>query len=931
MQKNTSVWDAFEAYSGKVIMPQHNNPALFGRWLSRLRDMETQVLCDSNGEPVEGSNKFEKDGEVWGPIRWPYKAGTEEAIYTDPPMTFLLENHLVAIGSTGWDWKNKRSRWLGYDFDSIAGHAEGVGVSDEVLAQVVERAPDWVEIIRSTRGNGRHLYILFDELDCPVTKTHTEHAALARAFLPLLSASSGLDLTASVDVCGSVLWIYSKATTVENQGYALIRPASRLLTSADVPANWLDHLEVIGGSRSKVRVRGYAGDEPVEGDVLDQMTEASVTVRLDDKHHKILDLLQNTGYTCLWVGDHGLVQTHTAALKQVYDRLQAEGAPLLGLFDTNTQGGDKGKPNCFMRPKPNGAWDVYRFGQGTKEHRLWGKCGQWTHTTYNYPASLSQIALAAGGVESPDPKLGFQFDSSESLLEALALLGSELVLPSKAASGRQYFIRARQDGKLVLCISKDRGDHVYDFRGFSKQPKGWEALVNETEKFTDESEQVDREIMAALDDKVRLLKCVSYEDSTSESGMGGAFDGWVLKDDAGKWVRHPRENVVSFLVSELGQLYDDKTIGKLISKAWTVVTEPFQPEFPGGRKWNLGAPQYIFQPIELGENEVPHHPHWDKVMNHCGCDLDQYIPHLDWCSEWGIKNGGDYMKAWVACLLRYPFLKLPYLFMYGPQNTGKSMFHEAIALLVTRGIVKADRALTSVSGFNGELLNAILGVIDEVDISKAGSTAYNKLKEWVTALTLSVHAKYKQVYEARSTLHFVQMANSRSSCPVMSGDTRITAVCVPPLLEEIPKETLVEALKKEGPAFMRTLMDWHIPEASGRLRLPVIETRAKEEAMASNRTPLEAFIQDRCYGVSGATTPLHVFVDEFYETLDAVERSEWPKGVIRKELAQSYPVGTISGGMEHIGNMSMRSDTEPTEELVRNSQGKLRRKGDDDN
>jgi hypothetical protein len=888
--------------------------------------METQILCDSDGEPVEGSNKFERDGEVWGPIRWPYKAGTEEAIYSDPPITFLLENHLVAIGSTGWDWKHKRSRWLGYDFDSIAGHAEGVGVSDEALAQVVARAPDWVEIIRSTRGNGRHLYILFAEDDCPVTKTHTEHAALARAFLPILSAASGLDLSTSVDVCGSVLWIYSRTSTPENQGYTLIRPAAKLLTTSDLPANWEDHLDVVSGKRSKVKVRGYEGADA--GDSLDQMTEAHAVVRLDDMHHKVLDMLQNTGYTCLWVGDHNLAQTHTVALKQVFEKLKESGHPLRGLFDTNSRGDDAGKPNCFMRPKPNGAWDVYRFGQGTNEHPLWGKQGQWTHTTFNYPATLAQITAVAGGVEAPDPKLGFQFDTPEAILEALAMLESKLVLPPKACAGRQFFLKLREDKKLVLTISKDRSDHVYDFKGFSKTPKGWAALVNEALPCTDD-EASDADLWAVLDDKVRLLKQVSYEDTSGVSSLGGAFDGWLIKDESEKWVRHPRENVASFLLAELGSNYTPDILGKAIKRAWTVVNEPFQPEFPGGRLWNLGASQYVYQPLDLNQGEVPYHPNWDKVMNHCGSDLDGYIPHLDWCRDWGIVRGGDYMKAWVACLLRYPFLKLPYLFMYGPQNTGKSMFHEAINLLITRGVVKADRALTSSAGYNGELLNAILGVIDEVDISKAGSTAYNKLKEWVTALTLSVHAKYKQVYEARSTLHFVQMANSRSSCPVMSGDTRITAVSVPPLLEEIPKEQLVESLKKEGPAFMRTLMDWRIPEAMGRLRLPVIETRAKEEAMASNRTPLEAFIEDRCFRVPGQAVEIDLFISEFYEMLDAVEKTSWPKGMVRREVAQAFVIGTMSGSAEYVGNVSLRADAKPGKLFVRNSHGKLVREGEE--
>lgn len=899
--KNDSVWNSFEAYGNNSILPVHNNPTLFSRWLDNLRNMETQILCDTNGEPIPDSNRYQDEGgQVWGPMRWPYKAATEEASYSDPPITFLINEHMVAIGSTGWDWKNKQSRWLGYDFDSIAGHAEGVGVSQAVLDQVVERAPDWVEIIRSTRGDGRHLYIIFQE-PYPKTITHTEHAALARAFLPLLSTSSGLDLSTSVDVCGSVLWIHHRNATKENRGYSLIRPTARFLTAADCPLNWEDHIEVINGGRSKVRVRGYFDEDVTEGDELDEMTQAHTTIKLDDEHHKILDELQGSGYTCMWVNDHNLAQTHTAALKIVYDKRETAGKPLKGIFDTNTRGGDPGKPNCFMRPKVNGAWDIYRFGQKTKEHCLWDMQGVWTHTTYNYPATLTQIAAAAGGFESPEDKQLYLFNDYETIATALALLRSPVIIPDKAQD-RTYTLRPRNDGKLVVGFSNAKGDEPKDFPGWAKVPKRWERLVVEQEKCTDQEKETESTV-AEMDEKIRMLKCVSYEDLGS---VGGSFDSWVLKDSTNKWIKHPRENIGAFLQA-CGHAGKDvpTLLGGAIKNAWTVINEPFQPEFPGGRVWNLGASQYVYKPLELAEGEVPYHPSWDKLMNHCGSDLDQYIPNLPWCKDWGITCGGDYLKAWVACLLRYPFCKLPYLFMYGPQNTGKSSFHEAISTLVTRGVDKADRALTSTSGYNGELVHTILGVIDEADISKSGSAAYNKLKEWTTALTLSVHAKYKQVYETRSTLHFVQMANSRSSLPVMAGDSRITAMNVPPLLEEIPKDTLFAGLKMEGPAFMRTLMDWTIPEATGRMKLPVMETRAKDEAMASTRSPLEAFIGDCCFSIPGACVTLSDFYEAFKATLEAELVSEWTKYATQRELMEKFPVGLRHPNQLYIGNLSL--------------------------
>ena len=913
MSKNTSVWDSFANYGKGVILPKHNNPALFSRWLDNLRDMETQILCDVNGDPIPDSNKYEKDGQTWGPIRWPYQAASESPNYSNPPMSFLLSDHLVAIGSTGWNWRTKESYWLGYDFDSLIDHSVGVGITEAELEEVVARAPEWVEVIRSTRGNGRHLYIHFKD-PFPKTKTHTEHAALARAFLPILATASGLDLSSSVDVCGSVLWLHHQNSTPENKGYSLARASSKQLTDADCPPNWRDHIEVVSGGRNTVRVRGWFEemdeDKLSEGDELDEMTQAYSAVKLDEAHHQLLDDLAATGYSCLWVGDHNLVQTHTAALKRIYDNRKESGCPMKGVFDTNTSDGDPGKPNCFMRPKLKGAWDVYRFGAGTTESPLWDKHGTWTHTTLNAPASLAQIANLAGGYENPDDKLGYLFSTYADILKALESLGSKVEIPLKGQSGRSFSLRPRKkDGKLIIGISKERKDAPEEFPRWAKTPRGWERMVEESEICTDK-EQEDEEIWAKLDERCRMLKCVSYEDLGS---IGGAFDAWVLKDDTGKWVKHPRENITPFLTA-LNYDPTDLTglLGGAIFRSWSVVNEPFTPEFPGGRIWNMGASQYVYTPLDLAEGQSPKHPHWDLVMRHCGVDLDSYIPDLPWCKEWGITNGGDYLTAWIACMLRHPFLKLPYLFMYGPQNSGKSIFHEAIATLVTRGVVKADRAITSSSGYNGELLNAILGVIDEVDISKAGSSVYNKLKEWTTALTLSVHAKYKQVYEARSSLHFVQLSNTRSSLPVLGGDTRITAMNVPLLEREIPKETLMASLHAEGPSFMRTLMDWTIPDAIGRLKLPVIETQSKDDAMASNRNPLEAFLEDRCYKVDGAAITLADFRNLFLESLDQLEASEWSTHVVKRALSEHFPVGIRGAKQYYIGNLSLQP-CEPSE------------------
>ncbi len=902
--KNTRTTEAFRLYYENVLKHNHNNPALIEQWGQDPSRFETQILCHKMGTKVPDSNKYECDGEIFGPSRWPYNPA-EGANYSDPPITYIIKDRLKCIGITGWDWKNQQSVSLGYDFDSITEHAEGI--ASEEIAKLDQIDVPWLEIIRSTRGNGRHIYIRFQE-PYPVTQTHTEHAALARAFLPLIAKHTGLDIEASVDVCGSILWIYHDNATKENQGYALIKPATQLLTVDHVPPNWRDNLEVVNGSRTKVKVQGWTSDgTATKGDELDVMTQAYAKVELDDVHLKILDELEATGHSSLWVFDHHLWQGHTGGLKKVYNDWAERGTPMRGLFDTNTLDGDPGKPNAFMRPKLNGAWDVYRFGEGTEECEIWDTNGKYTHTVYNYPATLKQICLTAGGYEGTEEKQGFMFTSLDEVKQALNLLGSKLILPDKAG-GRALSLHNGLGDKIILVISKERSDMPAEFPRYVKTPRGWEIWIRDSIP-TSDGERGEEALWDELDNKMRALKIVGMK------GGGGVFDSWVMMDATEEWTEHPRENIKSFLLS-IGHLKPDPILGGAVFKSWILVNNPFQPVYPGGRVWNRDAAQFVYAPIELSEGEIPHHPTWTKVMEHCGSDLTNYLDELPWCKDWGLTTGGDYLTAWLACMLQNPFGKLPYLFMYGPQNSGKSSFHESISLLLTSGVAKADRALTSEQGYNGELQDAVLAVVDEVDISKAGAGVYNKLKEWVTGVTVSIHAKYKAVQDMTSTLHFVQMSNTRSSLPVFPGDTRITAMHVPDFEEgvEIPREKLQILLKQEAPAFMRTLMDFEVAEATGRLMIPIIETQGKLEAAAGNIDEVAQFIEDNCYAVPGTVTKFADFETKFLESLEEFQRPDWKRRLIRNALSERFPIGKgTSANQLVIGNLTFNPTAEPSE------------------
>ena len=68
--------------------------------------------------------------------------------------------------------------------------------------------------------------------------------------------------------------------------------------------------------------------------------------------------------------------------------------------------------------------------------------------------------------------------------------------------------------------------------------------------------------------------------------------------------------------------------------------------------------------------------------------------------------------------------------------------------------------------------------------------AHSRIKEYVTARTLSIRQMRTNTYQVPNTTHWIQCANNQSACPVIAGDTRITVIEVSDLLpeQEIPKK-----------------------------------------------------------------------------------------------------------------------------------------------
>ncbi len=842
-------------------------------------DMEVQVnVAQDGGTRIDGDFKGKQwhgwtDGlQVWKSFRIPYKANTVPE-YEDRTINFDLAQHVEGIGMTGWDWLNRVSRWVAFDFDAISGHSDkhDKKLSDAELKEVENRVADipWITVRRSTSGKGLHLYVFLNNVP---TANHNEHSALARSILGTLAAITRYDFTAKVDACGGNMWVWHRKMK-GTDGLILIKPGGVL---DEVPSNWKDHVDVVTGKRRKILPEFIEGSSD---DLFSELSGQRTKVPLEEEHSRLISWLRDNGCHAWWDSDHWMLVTHTLHLKRAHAELQ-----LKGFFNTNSPGNDLLTQNCFMFPMRRGAWSVKRYTLGIAEDASWSQDGQgWTSCFFNKEPDLPNAARANTGIEHPTN--GWMFREAEMAQNAAKSLGAKVQIPNRFLSRRAY-LKEHKDGRLIMEVEHQSDDPVEGMDNWIAEKGKWKRIFQV--KAADPYE-ID---IGKYDDLVRHLVSSDGKDC-----------GWVVRSDD-TWRDEPLVHVKAFLEA-LGFSPKEckNVVGSSVFKAWTIVNKPFQPEVPGDRQWNRNAAQFRFLPTQERDNLK--FDNWMKILNHCGKGLDYAIQNNNWARSNGILTGGDYLKCWIASLFQQPLEPLPYLFFYGPQNSGKSIFHEALTLLVTHGVVRADSALTS--AFNGELANAILCVIEETDLRRDQKAA-NKIKDYVTSKEMLIHAKNQTPYMIPNSSHWVQCANEHLNCPIFPGDTRITMSFVDELSPDkmIPKRALIPLLEKEAPDFLAEVMNLEIPYSTDRLNVPVIVTDEKLNVEKANRTMLEVFLDEKCHYVTGKVIKFSDFWDVFHVWVDDTEKDYWTKNRVGKELNPRFAKGRLmkKGAQFYIGNLA---------------------------
>lgn len=427
--------------------------------------MECQVNVHNKagGERIHGDWQgkrwfgYGNDHETWKPFRIPWNASTEPK-YKDANISWDFETHVDSIGMTGWDWENKCSRWVAFDFDSVIGHSDShtKNLTQIELAAIQERATTlpYVSVRKSTSGTGLHLYV---QLEPTVpTQNHNEHAALGRAILAQMGFDAKFEFSNKVDVAGGNMWVWHTKMEPREKtgGLELVHQGSPM---TNPPKNWKAHLDVVRNKRQKAIVSEY--EDETQQSTFERIAEQRTHMKLDDEHITLIKHLEDDGeWESYYNPEIQCLVTHTKALEKAHEKFEYKGA-----FKTSSSGSTR--KNCFCFPCPKGGWIVLRFNQAS-EHPTWETDSNgWTKSYYNMLPTIRSASTLFGGSE--DAKGGWNFPSLSDAARALKIIGVNGIEKPEILEKRRSKISTLQDGRLLLTVdSKGVPEHI-------EAPNGW--------------------------------------------------------------------------------------------------------------------------------------------------------------------------------------------------------------------------------------------------------------------------------------------------------------------------------------------------------------------------------------------------------------------------------------------------------------------------
>lgn len=196
-------------------------------------------------------------------------------------------------------------------------------------------------------------------------------------------------------------------------------------------------------------------------------------------------------------------------------------------------------------------------------------------------------------------------------------------------------------------------------------------------------------------------------------------------------------------------------------------------------------------------------PSWMQFLSNLGRTLDSK------CGKQGIASGRDYIITWIASLLKHPERKLPYLYIHGPSNSGKSMFYKSLRLLLGHRVITG---LVVCYKFRDTPLN---GAVEQGELMymEHPVVQLDELQRYVANSYLKIHHLTEEPKMVPNRLHFVQISESPDDLPPIEFTQGVTHIETIALKHMTARNRFLKELESEAGTFLAYCLQKDVPSA----------------------------------------------------------------------------------------------------------------------
>lgn len=201
-------------------------------------------------------------------------------------------------------------------------------------------------------------------------------------------------------------------------------------------------------------------------------------------------------------------------------------------------------------------------------------------------------------------------------------------------------------------------------------------------------------------------------------------------------------------------------------------------------------------------------PTFDLILEHAGISLNTKILSDAWSIKNNVKTGKEYLQKWLASLIFLPkHVKLPYLFLVGPSDSGKSAFALVAEILLKSELLKSQRqkyiyySPQVIGPFNSVLENTYLLIIEDFDPKTKEELKH--IQKLMQDRIILIERKGKPQTLTPNYLHFIHCSNNLGMFKDLKG---VTILETDKLEHKIPLDELVHSLEREKVEFLDFLL-----------------------------------------------------------------------------------------------------------------------------